>query len=42
MADWVLVVGCVPVLVEEWIGGCEVRVVVCGLWLPVGEELGWP
>jgi hypothetical protein len=30
------------VLVGEWMGGCEVRVVVCGLWCQWVEELGWP
>ena len=27
-------------LVGEWIDGCEVWVVVCGLWCPWVEELG--
>ena len=40
MADWVLVVECVCAVVGEWIGGCEMWVVVCGLWCPWVEELG--
>ena len=40
LAGWVLVVGCVRRAVREWIGGCEVWVVVCG-WCQWVEELGW-